>query len=334
MASAPIAGGTPAADERGVMGLTAMIAPAVFAFLHLSLTPIGVIVSAPGATDLCPAPGQVRAALARQLGGDQDAMSGWIIRYQPIGLTTLAVEVSDPSRVVLARRQVAADRARCEAAAETVAAIGIRAFRPLDWTRVDTRDASPTTPVIEVAQPVADAPSRPRAPRVTVAAGPAFVSAPAAAANLVVDAGVSIVGPLGIRVGGLLLPMHNQEPAGRDGSASLTQVALYGALTCAAHVQRFQLEAGPALGVNLDSARTENLSAPSAGRRTAVGAGALAGVTLPLAAEWRIGFIATLLAPLAKSDFSVTTNGRQELVLRPAALSGFAALRVERVFFP
>jgi len=316
------------------MGLTATIAPVVQAFLHLSLAQVGVIVSAPGAADLCPAPGQVRAALERQLGGDKDAISGWTIRYRPIGSATLAVEVTDPSRVVLARRLVSADRARCAAAAETLAAIGIRAFRPLGWTRADAPDASPATPVIEAVQPVADAPSHPGATRVTVAAGPAFVSAPAAGANLVIDVGVSLVGPLGARIGGLLLPMHSQESAGRAGSASLTQVGLYGALTWVGQVQRFQLEAGPALGVNLDSARTENLSAPSAGRRTAVGAGVLAGITLPLGGEWRIGLLATLLAPLAKSDFSITTDGRQELVLRPAALSGLAAVRVERVFFP
>lgn len=145
---------------------------------------------------------------------------------------------------------------------------------------------------------------------------------------------MSLVGPLGLRVGGLLLPMHDQQPAGNAGSASLTQVALLGALTWTGRVQGFQLEAGPALGVSLDSARTENLSAPSAGRRTAVGAGVLAGIALPLAAGWRIGLLATLMAPLAKADFSVTTDGRQEPVLRPATLSALAALRVERVFFP
>jgi hypothetical protein len=168
----------------------------------------------------------------------------------------------------------------------------------------------------------------------TVAAGPAFISAPGAGINLGVDVGVLIKGPLAVRVGGLLLPQHQQERAGLAGTASLTRVSAWAGLTWADQKRAVGFEVGPALAASLDSARTDEISQPSAGRRVALAGGLLAGLGWPVDRRWRVAIVAALLGRLAAADFSVATDGQEAPVLRAPLLTAFAALRVEWTILP
>ncbi|MEA2700105.1 MAG: hypothetical protein QOI66_4376, partial [Myxococcales bacterium] len=258
--------------------------------------------------------------------------------------------VRDPAGVVRAVRQVASDRARaaaCAVAAETVAAIGVRAFQPVEWNSGERPDASPAaaapTPApgaaSEVASsPVASAASAARADfprgRLTVAAGPAFISVPSAGINVGVDASVLIKGPVAVRIGGLLLPQHQQERAGLAGTASLTRVSAWTGLTWTGQKRAVGFEVGPALAASFDSARTDAISQPGAGRRVVLACGLLAGLGWPIDRRWRVGIVAALLGRLAASDFSVATDAQDAPALRAPSLTAFAALRVEWTIFP
>lgn len=316
------------------MGFDAVVLPALHVVL-LALASHGVTVSAPDAADLCPSVEQVRSALARQLGSEKSGMTGWTIRYLPVGpgAVTVEVEVVDSAGVARVHRQLGVDRARCEAGAETVAAIAIRAFRPVAWEQPESADSAASDRELAVASSAETSPAHEGLPRMALAAGPAFVSEPAAGANLFVDLGVPIGRSLRLRVGGLVFPGRTEERVGRAGLASMSRLALCAGLGWATQVQRLELEAGPVLSLSVDSARTANISTPSTGRRTALGGGLLAVVTLPIGTYWRVGLMATLTKTLLVSEFSVATGGGQDVPFRSPALSGTAALRLERVFF-
>lgn len=321
---------------------------AIGAAIHVALVAAGhagPAIQADPLVSQCPAVELVRGAIDRELGpAHGDAMDGWTIRTSrgarpsPASAETIVVEIIDPNGDLRAQRRVEVDPANCVAAAKTVAAIGVRAFRPLEWSPV--REAEPAVETDKAVAQVAAAagPSSERArptPTLTIAAGPALAIADGASGNVMVDLGVRVGGPLRLRLGGLAVPMHRTEAAGQAGAAHLTRVALLGGVTWNGYAGGvLRLELGPLLGVDLDSARTEDVTAPSAGRRVVLDGGVMAGVALPLGDRWRVGLVGTALAKVLASKFSVDTNGLAREALPPPGFSGVVALRLEGVLFP
>jgi hypothetical protein len=318
------------------MGFSTAAAAALHVFWQAIASQQGVVVQAHPSVAGCPTVALMRNAIDRQLDPDQqETMDGWSIRTLPTNAAAVIVEVSDPPGTVRARRRVDIDGASCTAAAETVAAIAVRAFRPVEWSPPQTAVPSPAAPTIDaVATPVV----RPRDgywPRLTIAAGPAVVAGDGTGANVLIDAGVRLGGAFRLRAGGLVLPTHREESAGRMGLARLTRVVLMTGVSWSGRAgSRLQFELGPLLGLSLDSAQTEKVTAPKAGQRAILAAGAIAGVMLPLSDRWRVGLVGVLLAKVLASEFAVTTDNRETSTLRPPAISGLVALRVEGVLFP
>jgi hypothetical protein len=318
------------------MGFSIAVAAAVQVFWQATASQKGVVVQAHPSVAGCPEVAMVRSAIDRQLDPDQqETMDGWSIRTLPTNGGAVIVEVSDPPGTVRARRRVDVDGANCTAAAETVAAIAVRAFRPVEWSPQQTAEPAAAAPTIDAAAPPAVAPPDTDRPWLTIAAGPAVVAGDGTGENVLVDVGVRLPGAFRLRAGGLVLPTHRGESAGLMGSARLTRVVLMTGVSWFGRAgNRLQVELGPLLGISLDSAQTENVTAPNTGHRAILAAGALGGVMLPLSDRWRVGLVGALLAKVLASEFSITTDSRETPTLRPAAISALVALRVECVLFP
>jgi hypothetical protein len=232
---------------------------------------------------------------------------------------------------VRAERHLAAGPSDCAATAEIVAAIVVRASRPLSWAALPA--PAPRPPRSELRVP-APPPSKPgRWPALSLGAGPAFVTGVTAAPNIAVELGVHGLGPLSVRTGALILPLHAEESVGRAGTAQLRRTALYGAVTWPWQKGRLLVELGPTASLAFDRAETRGISNPDQGRRTALSSGLFGGAALGLGSHWRAGVWATVLGRVAASHFSVAVDGRDTVVLRQPTVQGITGLRLEWTSF-
>lgn len=276
----------------------------------------------------CPASQQVQAALAEQLGADQ--ATGWTIRYAPAGQDAIGVVVRDASGALRAQRKVSARATSCAAAAKTVAAIAARAVAPLAWEP----PAGAIAARADDEGPTADPTSKGIVPRLMIAVGPAFASAPAAHANLLIDLGLRLSTQWSLRLGVLPLPAANIEPVGRAGSARLREVATFLAPTWSTRAFDTVISVGPTASLAFDDARTTGISQPSVGRRGILRGGLMVGATRPVAGRWRMGLLASLQTHVAGAEFAVVTDAGEQVALRAPRIAGLAALRIERVLLP
>jgi hypothetical protein len=290
----------------------------------------------PAAAD-CPATEQVQQALDRQLGSNREGLRGWTVRYQPAARRPapsrpeLAVEVLDQNGALRTERHLVTGPADCAATADIVAAIVVRALRPLSWVSLPAQAPQPPQGELRMPPP----PSKPgRWPDFTLGVGPAFVTGMAAAPNIAIELGVRGLGPLSVRAGVLILPLHAEESVGRAGTAELRRTALHGAVTWPWQQGPLLLELGPVVSFAVDRAETRGISGPDRGKRTVLSSGVLIGAGLGLGSRWRVGLWATALATVAASDFSVAVGSSDTVVLRQPALQGIAGLRLEWTPFP
>ncbi|HEY0709111.1 MAG TPA: hypothetical protein VGG33_20040 [Polyangia bacterium] len=296
------------------------------AYVALTLGMPTVIVDA--GTPSCPASGEVEAAIGSQI--ERDEARGWSIRYRAEGTDAIEVTVRDEGGTVRAQRRIAVHGGACAAAAKTVAAIVARAVTPLAWTPPAVETATTTE-----ALPPSKGPADDVGPaRLTVALGPAFLTAPGVHANLVVDAGIGLGGAFGLRVGATPIPASLTESVGRQGRARLREVAAFAAPTYAFGAFGLGFEAGPAIALGLDDARTEGITQPREGRRAMLRAGAMAGVAKPIAGAWRVGLLASVLGRVVGPEFAVATSAGEQVTLRTPSFAALVALRIERVFLP
>jgi len=283
----------------------------------------------------CPSAEQVESALAHVGVPPAIATKGWVLSYGTVPSSTATpqtlfvwMDLASPTGQLFARRKLLDDGSDCSAIASAISAVAERSLHELGWTRGEplperARPTNPEGPSGRATKP----------PRLILGLGPAAGTSATVGLNLLLEARLSIAGPISFRLGGGLLAHEDSQAVG-NGRARMSSRHVSAAVLSTLPVGKLHLDAGAVLLATLDQGRTENLPEMAEGRRAALAAGLVLGAGVTLSPRWRLALDVQGLRTVAGADFVVDIEGSRRAVLAPPAWQGIVCAKLEFVAWP